>query len=71
VAEEHKMSEEQVQEAPELEDFVPQVDTPDDDSLVDSENLNKGIEKLACFYILNFPSINVPFLFKLQHIFLR
>jgi hypothetical protein len=40
------MSEEQVQEeeeAPELEDFVPQVDTPDEDSLIDSENLNKGI----------------------------
>lgn len=38
------MSEEQVEEAPELESFVPQVDTPDDEdiSLLDSDNLDKG-----------------------------
>jgi len=58
------MSEEQVQEAPELEYFVPLVDTPDDDSLVDSENLNKGIEKLACFDILN--SLLIMFRFCLN-----
>jgi hypothetical protein len=52
---EHKMSEEQVEEAPELEEFVPQVDTPDDDSLIESEHQDKGTNSTAHTSVVTHP----------------